>query len=1426
MNRIMLLMLTAAFNLVTYAQNTGNIYRIRSASPTGEGKYVTAMDNKLNAAIELADKDDSNEYQLWAIVAPQGVENGCAFYNIGTKMSIDMAPTVTKDRYKLLHWNAKFNENQMFEIHSPGIAGSAIQLISKAENDRVLTKRDDFTLWMDQDMSDEDTYFELEEVKDYSELNFPVPFVSYNIISYSHKTQLSNRLSMENDAPIYSDPAEDGNKGQNWVLKVPQYYVDNDASFKNNTFQLYNTYSGKSFDGAFDNPSKGILQWTTALNNNINQFFTIEEVSDKENVYQIYGQTWGWRYDYGWIYDAISHYVKVNADGTVATTEDNTDTDTYFYIQAADPFLIPDKPYWQNEVVYEKNKEKGHATYIPYSDTESLRTDARYDKAWLDPEKSDRWISLNGTWKLDWREVPGDLTLPGEEVYGDDVDISSWNDITVPGCLEMQGYGIPYYINVNYPFNDNPPYIVTKAGLKNTVATYRRDFVLPEGWESERTLIHFDGAYSCIYLYVNGQSVGYSEGSNNDAEFDITNYVHTGKNNVTVQVIRYTDASYLEGQDMWHMSGIHRDVYLVSVPRTFVRDHFIRTKNQSDDAKSGCISVDMVVDNRDKKTCSKKIEVRFISPEGIPYASDTKDVEFADGENEKSVNIEFSCFTNLKPWTADSPTLYTIEVIQKNESNEEEMAFATKYGFCKADIKYAQFRINGKRIFLKGVNTQDTHPLKGRTMDEETMWQDLTMMKQANVNCVRTSHYPRSPKMNSMMDYLGLYQIDEADVECHKNWSDNGNIHTSTTWRAPIVDREVRMVMRDRNHPSVICWSLGNESNGGVNFNHAYDAVRSLDDRPIHYEGATRAGTSPSDINSYMYSDVNNVISRANGSSKPHFLCEYAHAMGNSVGNLSEYWEAIESSQNGMGGCIWDWVDQSIVDYEDIVNGELKVNGFNKYRNGWDHTPSEISQGNFVNNGIITADRAWTGKLDEVRRVYQYVKFSDKLTDGNIVGLRQGYETLTLKGYHLKYSVLKNGETVESGSVVLPDVNVLTEYSPTKVEIPYSTTFEPEAEYLLNLSVCVPEATEWCEEGYAIAKKQYILQERGTLQEMAKSGKPLTYENGVIGNDKISIKVRTTGSVSEKGIYGWEMNGISVIPEGTVPDYSNYRWIENDAPYGTDQKYSTDNGITSKYVTVSLAEDGSTATIRQNGTGTLCNYDFLYTVYSNGTVDLSASYMPITSSLRRLGMGMQFSPELMYTQYYARGPRSNTIDRKTGSDIGIYSLPVRQYHVDYVAPQTSGDRQDMRWLILYNKENKGIRIDSEGQVNFSLDNYDDAFMHNYIHSHPWCMPESNDIYAHFDYMQLGIGNASCGAGVLDKYKIPSSGKYTYKLRFTYVDDVETSVDGLVVDESIANRIKPGQSIYNLNGQLVGNTSLINMLKPGTYVTDGRKFVIK
>lgn len=297
------------------------------------------------------------------------------------------------------------------------------------------------------------------------------------------------------------------------------------------------------------------------------------------------------------------------------------------------------------------------------------------------------------------------------------------------------------------------------------------------------------------------------------------------------------------------------------------------------------------------------------------------------------------------------------------------------------------------------------------------------------------------------------------------------------------------------------------------------------------------------------------------------------------------------------------------------------------------------------------------------------------------------------------------------------------------------------------------------------------------MPEVEKGDQPLTYENGVISNDKVSIRVAISGSVEEKGITSWQMGGINVIPDGVVPEYSNYRWIENDAPYGTDPSYSTSNGITAKTVSVKLAADGSTATIKQEGTGTLCNYVYTYTVYNNGTVDLDASFTSKSSSLRRLGMAMQFDPGLMYTQYYARGPRSNTIDRKTGSDLGIYIMPVSQYHVDYVAPQTSGDRQDMRWLVLYNADNKGIRIESQGQVHFSLDNYDDAFMHNYIHAHQWTMPVSDKIYAHFDYMQQGIGNASCGAGVMDKYRIPSIGTYSYKLRFTYTDHTPAFILG-------------------------------------------------
>ncbi|MBO7294885.1 MAG: DUF4981 domain-containing protein, partial [Bacteroidaceae bacterium] len=573
----------------------------------------------------------------------------------------------------------------------------------------------------------------------------------------------------------------------------------------------------------------------------------------------------------------------------------------------------------------------------------------------------------------------------------------------------------------------------------------------------------------------------------------------------------------------------------------------------------------------------------------------TGSADFTETETAKNLDILFEGLSDLQPWTSDNPALYTVEIIQKDEAGKEESVTATQYGFCVATIKNSQFLVNGKRVLMKGVNTQDTHPLMGRTMDIETMWTDLVLMKQNNVNMVRSSHYPRSPKMNAMMDYIGMYQMDEADVEFHKNWSNGGRIHIASSWRAPIVDRITRMVLRDRNHPCVVSWSLGNESDGGVNFNHAYNAARALDPRPIHYEGATRAGTSPTDIYSTMYRDVPTVQNTVDRVGQPYFMCEYAHAMGHSVGNLKEYWDVMESSKNGMGGCIWDWVDQAIVASQDIKAGELKVNGFNKYRNGNDY-PEAPHQGNFVNNGIITADRQPTGKLAEVKRIYQYVKFGNFNKTAKVIRVNNKYESLDLEGMTLTWKVLHEGFEVESGSMTLPSIPTSTFKD---LSIPYTTNID-NGEYLLNVSVCLSQATSWAETGHAIASTQYTLNERNKLASAdATAGTPLKVTKSgttyYIEGEDMSMKVNTTN-----GITYWNMGGVDVIAANssgkTAPAYSNYRLFENDAPYGTDPYYSTENGITNRSFSVKDSGDGATVTITETASGNLCNYKFVYTV--------------------------------------------------------------------------------------------------------------------------------------------------------------------------------------------------------------------------------------
>ena len=1022
-----------------------------------------------------------------------------------------------------------------------------------------------------------------------------------------------------------------------------------------------------------------------------------------------------------------------------------------------------DASWIQNQQKVGDYKEDAHATFIPYASVEAMKSDAAFNEPWLTPKNAETQL-LNGEWKFKF--VPGTQNGPGEsEFFAADYDDSAWDNIRVPLSWEMAGYGTPVYTNVGYPFQNNPPNAnvgYTYYGVEdhNAIGFYRRSFSVPESWNGKRLFVHFDGVYSAAVVWVNGKYVGYSQDSNTDAEFDITDFAKVGDNQLSVRVYRWCDGSYLEGQDMWHLSGIHRDVYLVATPKVFVADHYITAPNLSEDATSGTLKVALKVDNRDGVEAAKKFLVELLDHEGKTIGSATAEYS---GTETKTVDATISQLSGLHAWSAEDPYLYSVVVKQQTAEGADEMVFSTKYGFRNIKQNGNLVYINGKRVFFKGVNTQDAHPEYGRAIDMETMLRDVEMMKQANVNTVRTSHYPRQPKMYAMFDAYGLYTMDEANVECHFNQ----NLASNSTWRTAIDDREVRMVIRDRNHPSVIFWSLGNESGGASNFSSSVSKIRQLDNRLIHYEG----NMSYSDLGSSMYPTVSSVSGSSNGyAGKPYFICEYAHAMGQAVGNLQEYWDVIEASNGILGGCIWDWVDQSFYDPARLVKGERKSeNGFNYWVSGYDYNSTGGVgvgfQGNFVNNGLITPDRAWTGKLTEVKRVYQNAAFTD-FYDGKLT-LKNKNSFVSLDGYDLVYQVLRDGRIVEEGKAEKPAIAAGKE---VKIAIPYTTTVGDDAEYLLNVSLRLKEATMWAEEGYAVAEQQFEIGKRPALAAHnadMNSCSALTVEGQTVKGKTADGEFAI--SFNNGKMQTWTYNGKALIAEG--PDFNSYRKVDNDRNFRP-----TFSNSASVSVTGALAKSGDNATMSVKGRANACQYTIDYTFYPDGVVDMKVTFSP-SASLARMGLGMQFAAGFEDVEYYARGPWSNYADRKTGSMIGRYQTTVDDMVDEMLHPQTYGDHQDMRSLTLRNNSVPGqplsLNIEADGQAAFSLGHYDetrwctwgDSMWNSQLHWYD--LTRDPQIYAHFDYAQRGLGNNSCGGdGCLSQYEVPSWGDYSYTLRFT------------------------------------------------------------
>lgn len=1297
-----------------------------------------------DAPIILEQEAENSLGQEWMLVEKDAKQKIYVFVNPNCNKAIDMA---LGSKNYLLQWDINLsNPNQAIQVVAVDGQSDVYQLVNAGNTSQVAVPFESNGKWqlrMQTGMQVEDTYFTFKALDKEAPA---IPLAGKYCIITNVKTGqvISNGGSSSTNARVLTEPYEEGNYGQVWKL----------LSGNSGLIIMNPTFGGLAIDCALEGKKYPLL-WTVATNNT-NQNIIFTKVEGHDGYYQLSVNA----------SDKTVYYLKGVESGNMELTTDATDEATYFTLQYTGK---SPSNYWEDETVYEENKEPGHATYMPYASAEEMRADEFYKTPWTTPQSS-RVLSLNGVWKFNFVGAPEER--PGEETfYGDKADVSEWDTISVPSCWEMKGYDKPMYINVNYAFADNPPYVSTNInGVgKNPVGSYRRTFTLPEDWADKRVFVHFDGIYSAAFVWVNGQYVGYTQGANNAAEFDLTKFVRSGENNISVQVFRWSDGSYLEGQDMFHMSGIHRDVYLFATPKTYVRDHYITSELDADaQYKAGKMNVALTMNNRDKASGSKTLQVDLIAPDGSVVSTQNKAVYFSADTEEQVVNLEFARLSNLLPWTAETPNLYTVEISQKDENGVEESVFSTKYGFRHIEIKNTLVYINGQQIYFKGVNNQDTHPVHGRSIDVPTMLKDITMMKQANMNTVRTSHYPRQAKMNAMFDYFGLYVMDEADLECHKNWDDhfngNGTITEDPNWEGQYVDRTTRMVYRDRNHPSIIFWSMGNESNNGINFTKAFDAMRKLDSRIIHYEGATRyswRGRDNTEIYSVMYPSLSEVTQNAtvNSDGKPYFMCEYAHAMGNAVGNLQEYWDIIEGSPYGIGGCIWDWVDQSIYDAQSIKSGELTKNGFNYYMSGYDYPGPH--QGNFVNNGLITADRAWTPKLTEVKRVYQYVKFKKFDAETQTLTLENKYDFTDLNKFVLSYDILKNGVVVEQKEVeipsVAPDVTV-------QVQTPFDTNFEEGAEYAITFNVNLKEKTPWADAGYMMASNQYLLQERpkalpevpsATYAELSTStvGSELTVKNQ---NIQFVIN-KTTGVVKT-----WKLGDVNVITSNGGPQYSNFLYIENDR--NSDQA----TGFTSATVNSTLASDKQSCAVEVNVKGTSCPYTIVYTIYASGVVDMETTYRPAKADLRRIGMYMQFDKAWEGVEYYAKGPWENYIDRQTGSYLGRYTTTITDMFENYPRPQSMGNRMALRELLLTNNQKDTLLIQTEGQVAFSLLHYDDSQFAKgeYTPWHPWNLTKKAESYAHFDYMQRGLGNASCGPGTIEKYFCPSSGSYTNKLRFT------------------------------------------------------------
>ncbi len=1020
---------------------------------------------------------------------------------------------------------------------------------------------------------------------------------------------------------------------------------------------------------------------------------------------------------------------------------------------------------WENPRLVDQGKEKAHVTFMLFDN----QKDAIQD----DYSKSPYFKSLNGSWKFNYVDKHQNRRV---DFFNTSLDDSGWANIPVPSNWELNGFGIPIYTNITYPHPKNPPFI----GENNPVGTYRKTFTVPENWEGKETIIHFGSISGCAFIYLNGKKVGMTKASKTPAEFDITPFLKPGNNVLAVQVFRWSDGSYLEDQDFWRLSGIERNVYLYAMPKQTVWDFFLKgdlDQNYTD----GLFTADVDVRKFAKQNPEGgSVTVSLLDKTGKTVF--TKKQSFsANADSIQTVRFSGTIKNPLK-WNAEQPNLYDCIIELADAKGKQTVVTGAKVGFRKVEIKNAQLLVNGVATYVHGVNRHEHDDVTGHTTTKELMLKDIRLMKEFNINAVRLSHYPNDPLWYKLCDEYGLYLVDEANIETHgmgAEWQSafDQSKHPAylPEWAAAHVDRTVRMVERDKNHASIIIWSLGNECGNGPVFHDNYKWIKQRDNtRPVQFEQAGEDWNT--DIVCPMYPSIGSMKKYANDLTKtrPYIMCEYAHAMGNSNGNFKEYFDIIRGSKHMQGGFIWDWVDQGIKTRDG--------NGKTFWAYGGDLGGFYLQNDeNGVADGMVSSDRTPDPGAYEIRKIYQNILFtSADITKGNLT-VENLFDFTNLDQYHFKWVLMSNGKMVKEGTFEV-NLNPHTKKD-IKLNVPAFKSIAG-TEYFLNVYAYRKKASVMLPAGFEVANEQFFY--GGNF--FAKASQAAGKLNVTTDGNKLSFTAEdVSGEFDTK--YGrfirYGKKGGKNFNRFPEP----YFWrapTDNDFGNNMPQRLGIWRSAheSRKLIAVNVA--------KQTDSGLLINVNYMlnsvavpyvinYLIQNDGSVKVTATMdlgdrdLP---ELPRFGMRTELPQAYQNLKYYGRGPYENYSDRNFASLVGLYEDQVEnQYYKGYIRPQESGNKTDVRWLSLTANDGGGLLIEGAQPISFTAINHSTEDLDPGLtkkQQHPTDLPVRNNVYLNIDLKQRGVGgDDSWGAYPHAQYRLTDkkySYSYTIKLLGNFIPD--------------------------------------------------------